>query len=64
MLGHVISAIAVLLMALAFLAEWAKDRRMLRQAVGGWLLLGIAVVSLLVFGAGMLVLIGPVTALV
>ena len=64
MLGHVIAAIAVLLMALAFLAEWAKDRRMLSEAAGGWLLLGIAVVSLLVFSAGMLVLIGPVTALV
>jgi hypothetical protein len=51
-------------MALAFLAEWAKDRRMLSEAAGGWLLLGIAAVSLLVFGAGMLVLIGPVTALV
>ena len=64
MLGHVISAIAVLLMAFAFLAERAKHRRMLSEAVGGWLLLGIAAVSLLVFGAGMLVLIGPVTALV
>ena len=64
MLGHVLSAVAVLLMVLAFLAEWAKDRRMLSEAAGGWLLLGIAAVSLLVFSAGMLVLIGPVTALV
>ena len=64
MLGHILSAVAVLLMVGAFFAEWAKDRGTLGEAAGGWLLLGIACLSLLVFTAGMLVLTGPVTALV
>jgi len=64
MLGHVIAGIAVLLMIGAFFAEWAKHRQVLSEAAGGWLLLATALLSLLVFSAGMLVLIGPVTALV
>ena len=64
MLGHILAAVAVLLMICAFFAEWAKDRGVLRESTGGWLLLGIACLSLLVFTAGMLVLTGPVTALV
>ena len=64
MLGHILAGVAVLLMAGAFFAEWAKHRGLLGEAAGGWLLLGIACLSLLVFTAGMLVLTGPVTALV
>ena len=64
MLGHILSAVAVLLMVGAFFAEWAKDRGMFSESAGGWLLLGIACLSLLVFTAVMLVLTGPVTALV
>ena len=64
MLGHILGAVAVLLMMGAFFAEWAKDRGMLAESAGRWLLLAIACVSLLVFSAGMLVLTGPVTAVV